>query len=78
MNNLIEELMDGFVGSAYATELNRRINFIKARLWYVGFQNRGNGHGDFAVMVKYKKREYVVVECPCREIADHICKIHNK
>ena len=41
--------------------------------WSLGFKNRGYGYGDFAVMVD----EILVVECPSKEVAEHIIELHN-
>ena len=42
--------------------------------WEVGFKDRGMGHGDFAVIAG----DLVIVECPAKEIADHIAEAHNR
>ena len=42
--------------------------------WSVGFKDRGLGHGDFAVLTKIGE---LVVECPNKEIANHIVRLHN-
>lgn len=44
--------------------------------WTVGFQDRGMGHGDYAVMTK--ETNLVIAECATAQIAQHICDIHNK
>lgn len=72
--------MEGFVGTIdeYAKEVTRRIKTVTERKWFVGFRDRGMGRGDFAVLAKFNGKEILVVECPCREVADHICKVHNE
>ena len=57
------ELEDGFAD-----------DFRKTK-WTIGFKDRGLGHGDFAVMASAQD---VVVECPSREVANHIIELHNK
>ena len=77
---MIETLMEGFTGSIddYVKELGKRIKTVTKCKWFVGFRDRGLGHGDFAVMTKFKGKDILVVECSDREIADHICKVHNE
>jgi hypothetical protein len=77
---MLEELMQGYAGSipdGYVKELGNRIKSVMKRKWFVGFHDRGMGHGDFAVLARFKGRDIVVVKCPCREIADYICKLHE-
>jgi hypothetical protein len=47
--------------------------------WDIGFNDRGLGHGDFAVICQWPKQEFpvVVVQCPTREVAEHIVNTHN-
>ena len=77
---MIHELMEGFVGTIdeYAKEATRRIKTVTKQDWFVGLRDRGMGRGDFAVMTKFNGKDILVVECPCREIADHIVNIHNQ
>jgi hypothetical protein len=42
--------------------------------WTLGFKDRGLGHGDYAVVTV---KNALVVECPNKEIAEHIIEIHN-
>lgn len=46
--------------------------------WTLGFKDRGMGHGDWAVVTtgEVGKLE-VIVECPNKEIAEHIIELHN-
>ena len=44
--------------------------------WALAFRDRGMGHGDFGVVVK-DKDDKLVLECPSREVAEHIVEIHN-
>ena len=48
--------------------------------WQVGFRDRGIGRGDHAVICNWKgqKEPTLIVECPCREIAEHIVNVHNQ
>ncbi len=41
--------------------------------WESAFRDRGFGHGDYAIMVN----EIVILECPNKEIMDHIIELHN-
>lgn len=43
--------------------------------WEVGFNDRGMGHGDFAVITEDGLR---IVECPNKEFAEHIVELHNR
>lgn len=47
--------------------------------WDIGFNDRGHGHGDYAVICLWEKRlaPFVVVKCPCRAVAEHIVTTHN-
>jgi hypothetical protein len=49
---------------------------ILSPLWAVGFKDRGLGRGDYAVIIEGTTK--VVVECPSKEIAEHIVALHNK
>lgn len=42
--------------------------------WSLGFKDRGLGHGDYAIMID----NTLVAECPSREVAEHIIKLHNE
>ena len=53
-----------------------KINSVIDVEWDLGFQDKGHGHLNFAVIVKDK--ETLVVECESKEIAEHIVEIHNK
>ena len=44
--------------------------------WAVGFNDRGMGHGDYAVIVAGTDND-VVVKCPSREVAEHIVAAHR-
>lgn len=44
--------------------------------WAIGFNDRGLGHGDYAVILTDKESE-VVVKCPSREVAEHILAGHK-
>ena len=78
--NFLYALLKGFTGlvADAPQELNKRLKVVMKRKWFVGFNDRGIGHGDFAVMVKFKGSNIIVVQCPCREIADHIVRTHNE
>lgn len=69
--NFIEQMLEKNVNIVI---VNKECDAILKKKWYIGFKDRGMGHGDFAVITK---KNLVVVECPTREIADHICKLHN-
>jgi hypothetical protein len=47
---------------------------ILKQKWTVGFRDRGNGHGDFAVITT--KGDFVTGPCS-HEVAGHIAKVHN-
>ena len=62
---------------AYSKEYDRLLVVIKKNRWRLGFKDRGLGHGDWAVIVKVSRKDIVVVECPCRAIAEHIIESHK-
>ena len=48
---------------------------IKNDRWAVGFNDRGHGHGDYAVLVDGSQE--IVVKAPSQEVAEHIVSVHN-
>lgn len=79
-------LMDGWVPDPndplssfdqYQAELHNRLNRLLKYRWFIGFNDRGQGHGDYAVMVRCNHRNIVVSECASEEIAEHIVLNHN-
>lgn len=74
------DVMKDFSGSLndYVKELGRRLKTVIKRKWFVGVNDRGMGRVDFAVLAKFKGQRIVIIECSCREIANHICLWHNK
>lgn len=44
--------------------------------WGVGFNDRGHGHGDYAVILD-NHEGIVVVKTESLELAQHIVKLHN-
>jgi len=48
--------------------------FLKTK-WTLGFKDRGLGRGDFAVVTPDQD---LVIECPSKEVANHIIELHNK
>jgi hypothetical protein len=48
--------------------------------WGLGFNDRGHGHGDYAVVVTTghaAATSEVVVKCDSRELAEYIVHLHN-
>ena len=56
-------------------EYDEKQNRLLSAKWAIGFKDRGHGHGDYGVITENKE---LIVECPGREIAEHIIKVHNK
>lgn len=50
-----------------------KIDLLKTK-WILAFRDRGLGHGDYAVTIP---NQDLVVECPSKEVANHIVKLHN-
>lgn len=48
---------------------------ILSKEWAVGFRDRGQGYGDFGIVIK--DTNVLVLECPNREIAHYIVGLHN-
>ena len=48
---------------------------ILNKKWSLGYKDRGHGHGDFAVLTV---EDDLIVECPNREVAQHIINLHNR
>jgi hypothetical protein len=44
--------------------------------WKLGYKDRGMGRGDFAILTQ--DTEELVVECPCREVAEHLIGLQNQ
>ena len=42
--------------------------------WSLGVKDRGLGRCDYAVLIGAS----IVVECPDREVAEHLIKLHNE
>jgi hypothetical protein len=77
---MINELMADFKGSIAdaANELENRTQKLLESEWEVGFRDRGMGHGDYAVITKYKGKTIVVCECPSLQIAQFIVNLKKK
>lgn len=43
--------------------------------WALASRNRGIGREDFAIITPDQD---LVIECPSKEVADHIIELHNK
>jgi len=50
-----------------------KIDLLKTK-WVLAFRDRGLGHGDYAIMTP---NQDLVVECPSKEVANHIVELHN-
>jgi hypothetical protein len=62
----------------YIKEYDRITKAMKRNKWLLGYKDRGNGNGDYAITVKIQGKVILVVECPCRDIAEHVIKLHNQ
>jgi hypothetical protein len=51
------------------------MNVLLHKIWTLGYKDRGLGNGDWAVMTD---DDLLIVECPCKDIAEHIIKLHNE
>ena len=55
--------------------IDKQRRSIHSAVWVVGFNDRGHGHGDFAVLTK--KKGILVAKCVSHEVAGHIVELHN-
>jgi hypothetical protein len=80
LGSFLLEVMDGFNGTIdeCAEEFTKRIAALLKVKWMVGAKDRGLSRLDYAVLATYKKRKIVICTCPSKEVAAHICSIHNK
>jgi hypothetical protein len=62
---------------SYIEEAEKAIKDMISKKWALGFKDRGHGHGDFGIVVD-EESGGMVVECPNRELAEHIISIHNE
>ena len=56
-------------------EAKKKQKKLLSCVWTIGFNDRGMGRGDFAVITK--KTGELVVECSSHELAAHIVEVHN-
>jgi hypothetical protein len=77
---MINQLLKDFKGLVVdaGPYLEKQIKLVLNKKWEVGYNDRGHGHGDFAVVATYKGKTIVIVECPHKTIAEHIVETHNK
>ena len=77
---MINELMEGYKGLVVEAgeELAKRTKQLLESDWEVGFRDRGMGHGDYAVLGKYKGKSIVVCECPSLQVAQYIVNLKKK
>lgn len=74
------KLFDGLHGlpyDEYLSELGKRTAAAKTERWFVGGQDMGLGHFNYAVMMRYNHRQVLLFEVPGLEIATMVVEAHN-
>lgn len=70
-----EENVPEFVGDGYQKLIDAELDKFLNSEWAIGFNDRGMGHGDHAIIIKWTN--YVVCEA-MNGFAAHIVKLHNE
>lgn len=75
-----DKLMQDFKGTIvdYSNELVKRTKAVLEGSWEVGFRDRGMGHGDYAVIGKFRNSTILICECPSLQVAQFICDLKKE